>query len=42
MSPSDLEQLEHSLGTRLPDNYWEAMLAYRFPEDSPAAEFWTA
>jgi hypothetical protein len=40
MTPSDFEQLERSLGIRLPDTYRDAMLAYAFPPDSPAAELW--
>jgi hypothetical protein len=40
MTLSDFEQLERSLGIRLPDPYRQAMLVYPFPLDSPAAEFW--
>jgi hypothetical protein len=40
MIPEELGKMEQALGVTLPRAYRDAMTAYPFPEDSPAAELW--
>jgi hypothetical protein len=40
MSPQDFNHIEQALSLVLPAAYRDAMTAYPFPGDSPAAELW--